>query len=219
MGFADNFNPEWGYIAPAPSFLRMARIVAAAAAIGASAGGAVVFSLVGQPADTMSVAARTLPKPDPATEERTSSQAGHLAGHERPQSPLSRQATPALGHEAAAQAAAISSVVRPAGTATLAEAPPISDAAPAPDATIAEVKTAAAPEAPPAQRKVVRSQRSAAQYVATQHFAAQHSAPRYPAWRSAYRGQSPYGNEHEPLALMPSAAGSNVAGYSTRGED
>jgi len=47
MPAAGNFNPEWGYLAPAPSFMRTARIVAVATAIGATAGGAVVLSLAG----------------------------------------------------------------------------------------------------------------------------------------------------------------------------
>ena len=60
MRGAANFNPEWGYLAPAPSFIRTVRIVVVAAAVGASAGAAVVFSLVDRPAAEESVAARTL---------------------------------------------------------------------------------------------------------------------------------------------------------------
>jgi len=50
MRFAGNFHPEWGYLAPAPNFMRTARIVAVATAIGATAGAAVVLSLVERPA-------------------------------------------------------------------------------------------------------------------------------------------------------------------------
>lgn len=50
MRSSGNFSPEWGYLAPAPSFLRTARIVAVATAIGATAGAAVVLSLVDRPA-------------------------------------------------------------------------------------------------------------------------------------------------------------------------
>ena len=57
MRHAGNFNPEWGYLAPAPSFLRTARIVVVASVIGATAGAAVVFSLVDRPAAEESVAA------------------------------------------------------------------------------------------------------------------------------------------------------------------
>ena len=45
-----NFHPEWGYLAPAPSFMRTARIVLVATAIGATAGAAVIISLVQRPA-------------------------------------------------------------------------------------------------------------------------------------------------------------------------
>ena len=63
MRHAGNFNPEWGYIAPAPNFLRTARVFVVAAAIGATASAAVVFSLMDRPAAETSVAARTLVQP------------------------------------------------------------------------------------------------------------------------------------------------------------
>jgi len=64
MRSVHNFSPEWGYLAPAPSFMRTARLVIVAAVIGASAGGAVVFSLIDRPAaEDGSVAARTLADP------------------------------------------------------------------------------------------------------------------------------------------------------------
>jgi hypothetical protein len=47
MRSGGNFNPEWGYLAPAPSFMRTARIVVVATAIGATAGAAVVLNFVG----------------------------------------------------------------------------------------------------------------------------------------------------------------------------
>jgi hypothetical protein len=50
MRSAGNFSPEWGYLAPAPSFMRTARIVLVATAIGATAGAGVVLSLVDHPA-------------------------------------------------------------------------------------------------------------------------------------------------------------------------
>jgi hypothetical protein len=60
MHRAGNFNLEWGYLAPAPSFLRTVRLVAVASAIAATASAAVVFALVRQPAAEESIAARTL---------------------------------------------------------------------------------------------------------------------------------------------------------------
>jgi hypothetical protein len=50
MRFGGNFHPEWGSLAPAPNFMRTARLVAVATAIGATAGAAVVLSLAGNPA-------------------------------------------------------------------------------------------------------------------------------------------------------------------------
>jgi hypothetical protein len=49
MRSAGNFSPEWGYLAPAPSFMRTARVVLVATAVGATAGAAVVLSLVERP--------------------------------------------------------------------------------------------------------------------------------------------------------------------------
>lgn len=62
MRSAGNFSSEWGYLAPAPSFARTARIVLVATAIGATAGAGVVLTLVDrspQPERT-SVAARAI---------------------------------------------------------------------------------------------------------------------------------------------------------------
>ena len=66
MRHAMNFHPEWGCLAPAPSFLRTMRTVLVATAVGATAGGGVVLSLVGHSADQMSVGERTLVRPVPA---------------------------------------------------------------------------------------------------------------------------------------------------------
>lgn len=49
MRSAGNFHPEWGYFAPMPRFRRSLRVAAIAAAIGATAGAAVVVSLVNPP--------------------------------------------------------------------------------------------------------------------------------------------------------------------------
>jgi hypothetical protein len=61
MRSAGNFHPEWGYLAPAPKFMRSARIAVVATAIGATAGAMVVLSLVGRPnADDPSIASHAL---------------------------------------------------------------------------------------------------------------------------------------------------------------
>ena len=66
MPQAMNFHPEWGCLAPAPSFLRTMRTVLVATAVGATAGGGVVLSVVGHSAGQTSVAERTLVRPVPA---------------------------------------------------------------------------------------------------------------------------------------------------------
>src|SRR5215469_8229087 len=51
MRSAGNFSSEWGYLAPAPSFARTARVVMVATAIGATAGAGVVLSLIDRPSE------------------------------------------------------------------------------------------------------------------------------------------------------------------------
>ena len=93
MRHTGNFNLEWGYLAPAPSFLRNVRLVVVAATIAATASAAVVFALVRQPAAEASVAARTLVQPvDVATAPKVAAaelqtQSGHASSpdaHARP---------------------------------------------------------------------------------------------------------------------------------------
>lgn len=63
MRSAGNFHPEWGYLAPAPSFMRSVRIALVATAIGATAGAVVVVSLMDRPGandDNSSIAAHAL---------------------------------------------------------------------------------------------------------------------------------------------------------------
>jgi hypothetical protein len=55
------FHPEWGCLAPAPSFMRTVRTVLVATAVGATAGSGVVFAFVNHSAgDQRSVSERTL---------------------------------------------------------------------------------------------------------------------------------------------------------------
>jgi hypothetical protein len=61
MRHALSLSPQWAY--PASSFPRAMGIVFVALAIGATAGGAVVFSFVYPPPDQTSLAARSLPVP------------------------------------------------------------------------------------------------------------------------------------------------------------
>jgi hypothetical protein len=62
MRYNPSFHPEWGYLAPAPSFIRTVRMVFIATAVGAAVGAGVGFSWKGRGAES-SVAARTLVQP------------------------------------------------------------------------------------------------------------------------------------------------------------
>jgi len=171
MRHAGNFNPEWGYIAPAPNFLRTARVFVVAAAIGATASAAVVFSLMDRPPAETSVAARTLVQPvEPALPARSAplmeqlqtqseqtsvlqaqpsvsqAQRADAAGAIRP------QGAAGVAHTGASSAAgAASTTQRPPIAAALVEAPRIIMTTEAPPARVlaSEPNTAAVPEAAP----------------------------------------------------------------------
>jgi hypothetical protein len=53
------FHPEWGYLVPAPTFIRTARVVLVATVVGAIAGG-IIVGWVSHSGTETSVAARTL---------------------------------------------------------------------------------------------------------------------------------------------------------------
>ena len=78
MRHAMNFHPEWGCLAPAPSFLRTMRTVLVATAVGATAGGGVVLSLVGHSAGQTSVGERTLVRPIPGVATSVAPQTAQL---------------------------------------------------------------------------------------------------------------------------------------------
>ena len=197
MRFAGNFNPEWGYLAPAPSFIRTVRIAVVAAAVGATAGAAVVFSLADRPAAEESVAARTLARPADFAPARTPSQAVQLqvptaapaqaqakvvaAG--QGQSAMLSPANAVAVSPSASESDASSTMQRPASIAALAEAPAATDAAP-PQAV------APTPAAPLLQKK--RAKRH-------------HSAP---------RREEAYGDVKGPLALLRSFSARATTGSS-----
>jgi hypothetical protein len=128
MRFADNFNPEWGYLAPAPGFMRTARITLVAAAVGAFAGGAVVFSLIEPPAaEDASVAARTLAQPlDTMSPVGTAQPAQAQAP--TPSSPSSAQVNAVVENPASAESTT-ATAQSPANSEAVADAPPPGDAA------------------------------------------------------------------------------------------
>ena len=173
MRSAGNFSPEWGYLAPAPSFMRTARIVMVATAIGATAGAGVVLSLVDHPSaegeTTSLIGAQAIvtavhaatPASVPLANAAPVTAAiapvvvpAQVAAPVRPQSPA--QATPqvqapvqAVAAPANADNANTASVPNPApGIASLSEGAPAADVVPADAAD----STAIAPVAPPPKK-------------------------------------------------------------------
>jgi hypothetical protein len=209
MRHAGNFNPEWGYIAPAPNFLRTARVFVVAAAIGATASAAVVFSLMDRPAAETSVAARTLVLPVvPARSaplvaqlqtqsEQTSvlqaqpsvsqAQRADAAGAIRP------QGAAGVVHTGASSAVgAASTTQRPPIAGALVEAPRIIMTTEAPPARVfaSEPNAAAVPEAAPvaaaataptlAPRTVIKKPRAVARAaIPPRYDVPRYAAPRY----------------------------------------
>jgi hypothetical protein len=146
MRHAGNFNPEWGCLAPAPGFMRTLRIILVAAAVGASAGAAVVFSLIERPAAETSVAARTLVQASAASTSE-SVQAPAPEYRQSPQPPAGNRTDTV----AAAESRTSSTPQGPASVAALAEAPAATDSAPAPAS-----KDVTPSEATPVQKKVAK---------------------------------------------------------------
>ena len=167
MRHAGNFNPEWGYLAPAPNLLRTTRLFVVAAAIGATASAAVVFSLMDRTAAETSVAARTLVQPvEPPPPARgaplmaqlqtqseqasvSQTQRADASSAMRPQN-AAVAAHASSGSQAASEPGTPSTTQSPPGAAALAEAPRImTTEAPPARALVTESSTAAAPELRP----------------------------------------------------------------------
>jgi len=195
MRFVGNFNPEWGYLAPAPSFIRTVRIAVVAAAVGATAAAAVVFSLVDRPV-AGAVAARTLARSSDFAPARTASQAAQpqvptpasvrapaKADIGQGQSAIVSPANAAAESPSASESGASSTIQHPASIAALAEAPAATDVA-SPQAV------APMPAVPSLQKK--RAKRH-------------HSAP---------RREEAYGDAREPLALLRSFSARTTTGSS-----
>ena len=212
MRHAGNFNPEWGYLAPAPNFLRTTRLFVVAAAIGATASAAVVFSLMDRPAAETSVAARTLVQPvEPALPARSAPLVAQLQTQSEPASASQTQRADASsamrpqGAAVAVYAGAASPVASESGAASTTQSPPIAavlaespkimttDAPPA-HAPTTESGTAAAPEVAqatpaPAPRAVMKKPRAVARAVQPRYDVPRYAAPRYePRYDSMQRG-------------------------------
>jgi hypothetical protein len=205
MRHAGNFNPEWGYVAPAPNFLRTARVFVVAAAIGATASAAVVFSLMDRPAAEASVAARTLVQPaEPAASAQRAPVTAQIQAppehaavaetqHPDTRGAMRQQAMAVLAHVGAGSAiagetAAASATPHAAIAASPAEAPRMMTAEAPPARAANESNPAPAPEAAtapaPAPAPKVVAPIKKPRVVAR-------AAPRY-GWRYAERGPYAY---------------------------
>ena len=176
MRFAGNFHPEWGYLAPAPNFMRTARIVVVATAIGATAGAAVVLSLAersapGAVADAGKtlVVVHSLVQPAEAAAPAASAPVAAAmptavlapvataapVAPAAPAAPVKMQANVQSNAPANAQVPApapsdsrtVSTSAAPASVAALSESPPVTEAAP--PAASNDVVVSPAPLAPP----------------------------------------------------------------------
>ena len=174
MRHAGNFNPEWGYLAPAPNFLRTTRLFVVAAAIGATASAAVVFSLMDRPAAETSVAARTLVQPvEPALPARSAPLVAQLQTQSEPASASQTQRADASsamrpqGAAVAVYAGAASLVASESGAASTTQSPPIA-------AVLAESPRIMTTEAPPAHALTTESSTAEAPEVAQAPTPSQH---------------------------------------------
>ncbi len=205
MRFADNFNPEWGYLAPAPSFIRTARVALVAAAIGATSGAAVVLTLIDYPAaEETSVAARTLVQRgdsafvvDPAVAQL---QAPHEVGIV-----TDHRGGPPLPDLAASDAGPRSSPQNLAKVSALAEA------------AVASTPPANGPvvtaDAVPARKKAAKKQPQRQQRLTWR-------APREQVYGAAR--ERAYGSARTPLAFLPNGAswmrGQDFGPFQARGD-
>jgi hypothetical protein len=126
MRHTANFHPEWGYLAPAPSFVRTARVVLTATAVGAILGAGAGFARVSHQATEPSVAARTLAYPIEATSAGAKTPAQAMAN--APSSTEKRSlAVNSRSADGAANEPSASSTTRVAESSAVADAPTVTD--------------------------------------------------------------------------------------------
>lgn len=161
MRSAGNFHPEWGYLAPAPSFMRTARVALVATAIGATAGAVVVVSLVahsGASDENSSIAAHALVTAAPIVSSVTvPTTSASLAG-QAPNVVAQAPEPPAVHPAAELQIPA--GKAEPDNLAGASKITPVA-AAPTPAATPAPAKVTALAETPPADVTATASPESA----------------------------------------------------------
>jgi hypothetical protein len=204
-----NFNPEWGYLAPAPSLLRSARVFLVAAAIGATASAAVIFSLMDRPAAETTVAARTLvmsaelslsaPATKPVAQHPAQSARNSVSptpgteamGPHGAAGAAHATAGPAAPRESSAApmtpSPPVAAALAEAPRVTLTDAPPAQALAPEGDAVLA---VQAAP--PPAPMPVLKGATKKARATARAAVAPRYDVPRYAAPRYEAMQRGPY---------------------------
>ncbi len=200
MRQAGYFNAEWGYLAPAPKLLRTARVFVVAAAIGATASAAVVFSLMDRLSAETSVAARTLVQPiESAPPARSAAVVAQLqkqselpsehapvseARHTNAPSAMRLQDAAVVAHvgagpAAASESGAASTTQHPPIAAALSESPGIMAAeAPPARAAASESNAVSAQEAAPAPKVPIKKSRAVAR-AAPRYDLPRYAAPRY----------------------------------------
>ena len=224
MRYAGNFHPEWGYLAPAPNFVRTARVVLVATAIGATAGAGVVFSLIGRADTETSVAARTLAQPAEVASAQLNPPQATQPAATKPASGGQDHARRSLAADvpragtADSESKPSSTMMAPAGIAALAEAPTVSGDPPtnlatasAPSVPSTEAQPRHAPP-PPAASSLSPSPVAVAKgAVSPPPASAQATAPAADASSSPAPGSSPSAVAPAKAAASPPASAPTAA--------
>jgi hypothetical protein len=221
MRHVGNFNPEWGYLAPAPSLLRTARVFLVAAAVGGTTSAAVVFSLMDRPAAETTVAARTLvlsAEPSlsapttklmaqqPAQSARSSvspTPGAEAMGPHGAASAAHATADPATPSESSAAPTTPSAPVAPARAeaprVTMMDTPPAQVLAPEGNAVLAAQAAPAAAPAPVLKGAAKKARAAARAAVAPRYDVPRYAAPRYEAMqRGPYAFLRQFGTFGQP---------------------
>jgi hypothetical protein len=199
MRSAGNFHPEWGYLAPAPSFMRSVRTALVATAIGAIAGAVVVVSLVSHPGandNNSSIAAHALVTtnaPVVAAPTVAALPFGKAAAATLAQAPTGAKFQPAQTASAAPSAAKSEAktaaqpaiATNEAGAASAVSPPPTSTAELPDDATPTEASPTIAADTPGAAAAAVRRHRIDA-YAARRRWQAANNNAKKQHWHDSH---------------------------------
>ncbi len=154
MRSAANFHPEWGYLAPAPSFIRTARVVLVATAVGATVGAGAILPWASHQATEASLGERTLVRPVEAVSARprTSVQATQESLTETRSLTVNSRAAEGATNEPGASSATRA----PEGIAALAEAPAATEGPSTRAIAASPTKANPAPNLAPLKKKAMK---------------------------------------------------------------